>query len=196
MKRESPIEKKRSSVRLSKNELLKDVPPVAVLSLNRVSSYSIENEADVARFTNGIELNDSWMDQTDHETVLLHPLLSDGLILAVKNYCDSLPNVYFESYGTEDEMEKHLEVILYRSVCELISNAIKHAFATNIFVQVIAENGFISVTVYDNGKGFDPETVTIGSGLGNIATATIANKGKMEIHSSSNGTEISVEIEL
>lgn len=195
MKRESSTEKKRSSVRLSEDELLKDVPPVAILSLNRVSSYSIENEADVARFTNGIELNDSWMDQADDETVLLNSLLSGGLIHAVKNYCDSFPNVYFESFGTEDEMEKQLKVILYRSVCELINNAEKYAFAANIFVQVIAENGFISVTVYDNGKGFDPETVTVGTGLGTIATAAIAYKGKMKIHTSSNGTEISVEIE-
>ncbi len=180
--------KKRSFDFDSMVELFKDVPPVAVLSLAGISSYSIENEADVALFTKGIELNDSWMDKADDEI--------DGLISAVKKECDSLSNVHFESFGAEAGIEKHLKVILYCSVNELIKNAIKYAFATQIFVQVMAEKDFVSITVYDNGKGFDPKTVTIGSGLGNIATAAIANKGKMNIHSSSKGTEISVEIEL
>ncbi|MDR0575107.1 MAG: hypothetical protein LBG96_13995 [Tannerella sp.] len=199
MKRESldnNTEKKRFSVRLSKNELLKDVPPAAILSLNGISSYYIENEADVVRFTKGLEVNDAWMeDQPDDENTSLNILLSDGLIVAVKNYCDSLSNVYFESFGIENEIEKKLKIILYRSVCELVNNAMKYACASNIFVQVIAEDGFISVTVYDDGKGFDPETVTIGTGLGNIAQAAIANKGKMKIHSSSKGVEINIEIE-
>jgi signal transduction histidine kinase len=197
MKKESSdydTNKKRISVRITKNELLKDVPPVAILNINEVNSYFIQNESDVADFIKELKIRDVWVGKED-DLALGIPGLSEGLLFAVKNFCDSLPNVYFEFFGTETSIEERLKVILYLSVCELINNAVKYAFSSNIFVQLIIENDFISVTVYDDGRGFDPETAAIGTGLGNIANAVIACKGYMTIHSSSRGTEINIEIE-
>ncbi len=189
-------EKKRSSTRISTNELLKDVPPVAILSLHEISSYSINDESDAVRFTKGLKPDDCWLNKADDDIAPVTPLLSEGLMQAVKALCDSVPNVYFEGYGTEGVIEERLKTLLYRSVRELIDNAVKHAFSSHIFVQVIIESGFVSVTVYDDGKSFDPETAVIGTGLGNIATAVTACKGKMNIHSSpEKGTEINIEIE-
>jgi len=53
----------------------------------------------------------------------------------------------------------------------------------------------VSLTVHDDGVGFNPEEITSGSGLDNICTRVSAYNGKMIIHSSpDNGTEISIEI--
>ena len=188
-------ERRRSSVRISAKQLLKDVPPVAVLSLTGINSYEVKDEADVIRFTKGLKLNDAWVNKADDDRAPVIPLLSEGLIVAVEYFCNSLPNVHFESFGTETGMEKHLKVILYRSVCELVDNALRHSSCTHVFVQVMTENNYISVTVHDDGGGFDPETATIGTGLGNIATAVIACNGKIGIYSSSKGTEINIDIE-
>lgn len=188
-------EKKRSSVLLSKKELLKDIPPVAILNFHRAHFFSIENEEDVTRFTKGVGQSSGWINKAEDDITPANPLLSEGLFSAVKNICNMYPNVHFESFGDASVIEEKWEVIFYRSACELINNALQHASATHVFVQVMAENDFISITVHDDGKGFDPQTVAIGTGLRNIATAIIACRGNMKIYSSPEGTEINIEIE-
>ena len=72
----------------------------------------------------------------------------------------------------------------------------KHANATVVNVQLMVDDGLVSLTVQDNGLGFDPATVIYGSGLENIRTRVSAYNGKLTIHSApGEGTEISIEIE-
>ncbi|MDR1097700.1 MAG: hypothetical protein LBL57_06180, partial [Tannerella sp.] len=124
------------------------------------------------------------------------PLLAKGLVHAVKDLCSTVPNVHFESLGTGARIEKPVKIILYRAVRELIGNAVKHALSSNIFVQVITGGRSISITVCDDGKGFDPATVATGAGLANMAIAVIACKGTVTIHSApGKGTEINIKIE-
>jgi signal transduction histidine kinase len=78
----------------------------------------------------------------------------------------------------------------------LVNNAVKHAQATAINVQLMIDNGVVSLTVHDDGIGFDPQTVHYGIGLENIRNRIALYNGKMTIHSSPDaGTEISIEIE-
>ena len=46
----------------------------------------------------------------------------------------------------------------YRVVQELLNNIMKHAGATEAFVQVIKENKRLNVVVEDNGRGFELES--------------------------------------
>jgi signal transduction histidine kinase len=185
--------KELAAIRTPESELLKVMPPVAILSLHEIVSYCIKDEEDVARFTKGLKPDYSWLERAEEEI----PLLSEGLASAAKNFCATVPNLYFRRFGREGKIEKQLKTILYLSLCELVNNAVEHAGASHIFVQVVTTKHLLSVTVYDDGKSFDPATVTTGNGLRNIATGVIACKGKMEIHSSpEKGTEINIEIEL
>ncbi len=61
-----------------------------------------------------------------------------------------------------------LELIIYRTVQELVSNVLKHAEATDLEIQVFCrdEEGELTVTVVDNGKGFDREQVKESKSLG------------------------------
>jgi signal transduction histidine kinase len=60
----------------------------------------------------------------------------------------------------------------------------------------MVDNGVVSLTIHDNGIGFDPQTISFGIGLENIRTRISAYNGKMTILSSpDNGTEVSIEIE-
>jgi signal transduction histidine kinase len=61
--------------------------------------------------------------------------------------------------GMEDRVDRELELAVYRIVQEATTNAIRHAQARNVFVNVIQGDGKISIVVEDDGVGFDPEEV-------------------------------------
>ena len=49
----------------------------------------------------------------------------------------------------------------------------------------------------DDGRGFDPDTVTYGTGFTNIRNRISAYNGKISVYSSPGaGTEVTIEIEL
>jgi signal transduction histidine kinase len=56
-------------------------------------------------------------------------------------------------------MDEDVRAILFRSVRELLANAIKHARATTISVALRSENGYLKITVQDDGVGCDPDTI-------------------------------------
>jgi signal transduction histidine kinase len=58
------------------------------------------------------------------------------------------------------------------------------------------ENGLVSLSVHDNGTGFDPEKITAGAGLENVRVRVASYNGKMNIYSlPGKGTEVTIEIE-
>ena len=87
--------------------------------------------------------------------------------------------------------------MIYRSVHELVNNALKYAEAQNINVQIVQQSDRISLTVQDDGKGFNPNTETDGIGLNNIRTRAESVGGTMNIFSEPDkGTEVNVEFRI
>jgi signal transduction histidine kinase len=73
----------------------------------------------------------------------------------------------------------------------------KHAEATQINVQLVQESDRVSLTVQDNGRGFDPSQKTDGMGLNNVRTRVAVFNGEFNICSEpGNGTEINISFEL
>ena len=68
--------------------------------------------------------------------------------------------------------------------------------ASHINVQLVQEADRVSFTVQDDGKGFEQQSEMEGMGLRNIRQRVEAFQGKMNIYSSSEGTEVHVELEL
>lgn len=58
--------------------------------------------------------------------------------------------------GTEKRLPKEIAVALYRCCQEAVSNAVRHAAASRITVDIVYAEEEVHVTVEDNGKGFDP----------------------------------------
>ncbi len=62
---------------------------------------------------------------------------------------------------------------------------------------MILQAGRISITVQDNGVGFDLQEATKGSGLQNVRNRIRSVGGTVEIHSvKEQGTEITMDIDL
>ena len=57
--------------------------------------------------------------------------------------------------GPELKLEQDLRAILFRCVCELLTNVVKHAQATRVKVHVNRVNDLLEIIVSDNGRGFD-----------------------------------------
>jgi signal transduction histidine kinase len=90
-------------------------------------------------------------------------------------------------------------LILYRMVQEVLHNIIKHAAATHIVIDIIQKDyRTYSVTITDNGKGFDTKTLdndSTGIGLQNIfARAKLINATVKVNSTQGKGTSINFDI--
>ncbi|MBN2650124.1 MAG: hypothetical protein JXR50_10340, partial [Prolixibacteraceae bacterium] len=121
-------------------------------------------------------------------------LLRYGLKASLSDFCNAVPNVDFHYFGNEQRIDSNLEILTYRSAHELVNNALKHSKASQINVQIVQEPDRLSLTVQDNGIGFDPKMQTVGMGLKNIRDRVSTFNGKMNIYSEpGKGTEINIE---
>ncbi len=93
---------------------------------------------------------------------LMPPELSDhGIVSALAKLAQELSkltgkNVLFYNKTDFDiRLDSLIEINIYRLTQEAINNAIKYANSTHIIVQLSHSNNLLSITIDDNGKGFD-----------------------------------------
>ena len=89
-------------------------------------------------------------------------------------------------------------VALYRIAQESLSNIIRHAGATRVSLALRETEGWIFMTVHDNGKGFDAgkQSFTNGIGLRTIRDQVENLTGELQIASGPDGTKLEVRIPL
>lgn len=86
---------------------------------------------------------------------------------------------------------------LYLIYKESMNNIFKHAFAKNVWIEVLWFNNKMHLKIKDDGKGFEPSLITNNNGLKNIRTRTGKWKGSTTIESSpDNGTLIEIVLPL
>lgn len=127
-----------------------------------------------------------------------------GLEEALKEYCSTinatkLLNVRFQSHGMDKRLDQSVEIIIYRIVQELLNNVIKHAGASEAFVQLIQEDNRLNIVVEDNGKGFDTASLesSTGAGWANIRSRVEYLKGQLDINSEQEkGTLVNIEFKI
>ena len=121
-------------------------------------------------------------------------LKEKGLATALRDFCRVNPIVSFAHHGQDLRLPEQQEEMLYCATHELVNNALKHAQASRIMVQLMIDEEYAAVIVVDDGRGFDPEAVTQNMGLQNIRSRAELMQGRMTIDSSATGTEINIEI--
>jgi two-component system NarL family sensor kinase len=127
-----------------------------------------------------------------------------GLDEALKDYCNGvdatkLLSVKYQSLGMDIRLDNAIEIIVYRIVQELVNNILKHAAATEVFIQLIRENDRLSIVVEDNGKGFDTSLLKNNKGAGwvNIRSRVEYLKGQLDVHSEQGkGTLVNIELHV
>lgn len=127
-------------------------------------------------------------------------LLRGGLRQALADFALSVPGAQFHFFSTDDvQLSQEVELVLYRCAYELVNNALRHADAQHINIQLMIDNHEVTLTVSDDGKGIEneerKEMNEEGSGLQNIRNRISRFGGKLDIISAE-GTEINVTIPL
>ncbi len=131
-----------------------------------------------------------------------HILENFGVARALGTFVQKLqpldgPQIEFTTNMQRERFDPDREVILYRVLCELVNNSLKHAAARQVKVDLRLERGgVVEASVEDDGCGFDPEAAgDRGMGLSNVASRISSIRGELRIESRPRrGTKVTVRI--
>lgn len=164
-----------------------------------------------ADYTHSFEHSLTMLDSSIHElrrvahNLMPEALLKFGLDTALRDFCSEMNasgilQVVYQSFDFDKKMvEQSLAVTIYRISQELLYNIVKHAKANRAIVQLAASNEHISLTIEDDGQGFDPATLSQSGGIGwkNIHSRVDYHKGQISLHSAAaDGTSTVIEFPL
>lgn len=103
----------------------------------------------------------------------LRPMMLDdlGLVPTIRRYAEAFKeqtglDISVMITGNERRLEPYLEVMIFRAIQELLGNAARHSQASLVKVMLDLGEDRVRVSVDDNGKGFDPDSVLQGNSLG------------------------------
>lgn len=131
-------------------------------------------------------------------------LVRFGLSEALKSYCESLRTsemfkIDYQSVGNIAPIPDKTGIFVFRIAQELLNNVIKHAHASHVLVQLARTDNVLSLTVEDNGNGFnvDNARMTGGAGISSIQSRVDYLKGKLDIQAlPGEGTSVYVTIPI
>lgn len=93
---------------------------------------------------------------------LMPPELSDhGIVSSIAKLTQELSKLtgknilFYNKTNFDKRLDSLIEINIYRLTQEAINNALKYADSTHIIVQLSHSNSILSITIDDNGKGFD-----------------------------------------
>jgi signal transduction histidine kinase len=111
-----------------------------------------------------------------------------GLEAAIRDLLNKIPEIglphtTFQCFGIDKQLDKTVALTAYRIVQEAVQNALKHAQATDLLIEIQQHGEQLSITVEDNGVGFDKNAMQHGMGLDNIEFRAKFIGGEVEIES-------------
>ncbi|GEM49996.1 sensor histidine kinase [Deinococcus cellulosilyticus] len=127
----------------------------------------------------------------------MHPsVLQLGLERALQSLAQRAQplEVHFDFPDELPSLSEEQQSAIYRVVGEAISNATKHARASNVQVKLQVEAHLLRITIEDDGVGFNRSQVTGGLGLISMRERTESLGGSCELHSSPKGTRIRITL--
>lgn len=176
-------------------------------SLSNMKGNLIMTPDNAQAFERSIDMLDSSIKEMRRVAHNMMPevLVKYGLDTALKEFCNEIDRsgvihtTYHSLSLNESAIEQTTSVTIYRIVQELVNNAIKHAAAKNVLVQTQYSNSekLLSVTVEDDGKGFDTAILKQATGIGwsNIQNRVEFLKGKIDVQTGEGeGTSVLIEI--
>ncbi len=146
----------------------------------------------------------------------LRPMMLDdlGLIPTIRRFVENFEektaiDTDLHILNDERRLESHREVIMFRSIQELLNNTREHSKASHIKMTLDMGTDVIACTIEDNGQGFNPENVFVDAsdqedgvhtenkamGLKTLRERVELIGGSLDLHSEEGqGTRITVRI--
>lgn len=123
---------------------------------------------------------------------------------AIRHFCNYTGKskklqIEVQAYGAFASLPDTEQLAIYRIVQELINNVTKHAQAAMALVQLVLEESLLSITVEDDGRGFDytEGEQAGGVGLQSIKDRVKSRNGNISVSSRpGKGTSVYIEWEI
>lgn len=138
----------------------------------------------------------------------LHPevLARSGLKAAIETLAAGISarsrlNVEVEADTWPDDLRTDADHVLYGAAREALTNAVKHAGAQNLWVELERDDGQATLRIADDGVGISAErlarSVEAGHiGMASTRTKVLAAEGSFDVRLTTPGTEVTVRIPL
>jgi two-component system, NarL family, sensor kinase len=176
-------------------------------SLNMMKGNLIMTAENQLAFERSMDMLDSSIMEMRRVAHNMMPeaLVRFGLDVALRDFCNDINKsgalqITYQSYGLANEnLDQTTSITLYRIVQELISNSIRHSSSKTAVVQVTRTEHSLSVTVEDEGIGFDTSILKKSKGIGwtNIQHRVEFLKGKLDVNSEpGKGTSVHIEFNV
>jgi signal transduction histidine kinase len=134
-----------------------------------------------------------------------HVLNNFGLVRALNNFINKINinktiRINLLTDLKDERFDTNVEVVLYRVICELINNTIKHAQAKKIHISLTKTGDYLNIIYKDDGKGFDVSKIidqqaSNGMGFSNIYSRINSLKGEINIESENKkGTLVTINV--
>ncbi|MDD7936414.1 ATP-binding protein [Actinomycetospora straminea] len=165
-----------------------------VLLAVAASDASVADEGSLAAVRRGIEDAVTELRDLVHD-VLPALLIEQGLVAAVEDLAERspLPLVLTAEAGADEDLLPAAESTAYHVVVEAVTNAVKHAGATKVAVDIARVGGRLRVEVADDGVG--GARVGAGAGLRGVADRAGAVGGGIVLDSAEGrGTRLVLEV--
>ncbi len=149
------------------------------------------------------------MDDVRKMVLNIHPTSMDtlGLTRTIHNLCKNVAQICgveidFKAAGIEPlKLDFDAKIALYRLIQEGLNNIVKHSEATYALIRLVYSYPHLILRIEDNGKGFDPESLTRGTSMGScmgiwsMKERVALLNGTMNIRSNrAQGTQIHIEV--
>lgn len=167
---------------------------------------SEEERVDLLKYTNEL-IDDAVSGTREIANNLMPSVLNDyGLVKAIDSFCRKIRltktiEIEFDQ-NLEERLNQTVEIVLYRTVLELINNTLKHANASIIHINLVRKGMNLDFTYSDDGLGFDynklmsPEHAR-GHGLRNIINRLKSINGECKfISKEGEGALVKINLDL
>jgi signal transduction histidine kinase len=129
-------------------------------------------------------------------------LEEEGLVNAIQQRLDiveSRSNIDAQLVvrGNFKGLPKKIEDELFYIAQEALNNSLRHAKAESVIVRIEEEQGIITLSVEDDGIGYNTSTKHSGMGLRNMQERADSISGELSIHSEAeHGTRVTITVNV
>ena len=193
---------RRSLARELHDEVGQALSAVLVELRNLSSGLTVQSEEQLSRHVETIRgLVENTVRTVRNMSLLLRPSMLDdlGLIPALRWQAREVSrqtcmDVTVSTDLVSDDLPDEYKTCIYRIVQEALHNCSRHSYATAVRIQVLQEPDHLTISIRDNGRGFDVKQ-SKGLGLLGIEERVAHLGGRCTIHSESgSGTVIAVDL--
>lgn len=183
---------------------------ISVITMNLTQLREHVDDAGAKTLELSLQRCDQALQQVRNTAHGLRPLVLDdlGLAAASRSLLSSLKDhASFDIDLTENigsrRFNKHVETLCFRAIQEALTNAIRYSNATQVDIDISADDHALTCRVQDDGRGFDvrraliPNDVQAGFGLANLNHVVYGFGGSLSVKSRiDEGVSVSITVPL